>query len=435
MSVINNVLKELETRPSHFIPIDIASVNSQTDDKPKSASISASLLLIAILMAVGLWYYQFQYRGQSDVDTESQAVAPVVNQVVKAETEVVELEPNQIVGLQIRETSSDISFVFAMRQRAISYLKERTENSFVYHIKNIDSEIETPRISGNRWIENLLITRSQQGVDVVLKTVAGVLVNTEQFQKQDESIWTIKLEKLPDPVVVAKLETVAADPVIESASITKQAAQVAQSDAEVANSPVKVDIRKASQTLGDYGLLNKAVDLLQKNQWQAAETLLLGLINGSQDLAARRQLLGLYARHGNSDRYADLARLSRQLYPQQSLFKTEYARSLFQQQSYREAISELQSIDQLDSKQQALLAASYQRIDQHEKAIEHYYHSLKLNKLEARNWVGLGISLEHEAHLEKALQSYQKAARLGNINIRLKQFVEQRSRLLKKVIN
>lgn len=433
MSVINNVLKELATRPSQFTPINIASVNSQPVDKPESSNLSGSILLFLLtLAAIGLWYYQFQYKTQAVINVETPILASVVTEAIKAEAEIVELKPNQIVGLQISETSSDISLLFAMRERAVSYLKERSEDSFVYHIKNINSEIETPRISGNRWIEKLSITPSQQGVDVTLQTVAGVLVNTEQFQKQGETIWTIKLEKLPDPVVVAKLETVAAEPVIEAGSIAEQAVQV---DSEVESVAVKVDIRKAGQNLSEYGLFNKAVELLQIKQWQTAETLLLELLNGPQDLAARKQLLGIYARPGNADKYADMARRSSLQYPNQSLFKTEYARSLFQQQSYHEAISQLQSVDQLDSKQQALMAASYQRIGQHEKAIEHYHHSLRLNKLEARNWVGLGISLEHEAHLEKALQSYQMAARLGNINERLKQFVEQRSRLLKKVMN
>ncbi len=431
MSVINNVLKELASRPCQFTPIDIASVNSPTADKPGPANLSVTMILLTlILVAAGLWYYQFQYQLVITVTPET-PVTPGVTGHEKVTVQAIELNPNQIIGLQIRETSSDISLLFAMRERAVSYLKERTEDSFVYHLKNIDSEIETPLISGNRWIENLSITPSQGGVDVTLKTATGALVNTEQFQKKDESVWVIKLKKLPDPVDVARVETVVPEPVVESVSVTRQAAP----DESKVSNPVKVDIRKTGQSFSEYGMYNKALELLQIKQWKMAETLLLELLGGSQDLAARKQLLGIYARPGNSDKYANLARLSSERYPGQSLFKTEYARSLFQRQAYQEAISQLQSIAQPDSKQQALLAASFQRIDQHEKAIEHYHHSLKLNKLEARNWVGLGISLEHEAQLEKALQSYQMAARLGNMNDRLKQFIETRIRLLKKVMN
>lgn len=427
MSVINNVLKDLESRSSHFTPIDIASVDGSTVEQPSTSRLPlVALLALLMISGLGVWYYQFQ-----SFPTQLVKSAPVVKMVAKptaVEAERIKPDLNQIIGLQIRESTSHISLEFAMREKAVSYLKERAENSFVYHIKDIDSEIETPRISGSRWIEKLSIRDSQQGVDVTLQTVAGVLVNTEQYQKQGETIWTIKLEKLPDPVVVAKLETVAKEPV----------AEVAPTKAEViatVKPPVKVDIKSASDTLSEFGQLNKASELMQKGQWQSAETLLMDLINGSQDFAARKQLLAIYGQPGYSGKYADFTRRSSERYPQQALFKSEYARSLFQQQAYREAINLLKSIEQLNSKQQALIAASYQRIDQHEKAIEHYYHSLKLNKQDARNWIGLGISLEHEAKLEKALQSYQTAARLGNLNQRLRQFVEQRSRLLKKVIN
>lgn len=432
MSVINNVLKDLESRSSHFTPIDIASVDGGTvEQSSMSRVLVVALAALLAICGLGIWYYQFQsfpvqlVKSSPVVDT---AVKPIVVEAETIKSEIIKPDLNQIIGLQIRESTSHISLEFAMREKAVSYLKERAENSFVYHIKNIDSEIETPRISGNRWIEKLSIRDSQQGVDVTLQTVAGVLVNTEQYQKQGETIWTIRLEKLPDPVVVAKLETVVEEPVAEVVPMKVEVIGAVKA-------PVKVEIKSASEALSEFGQLNKASELMQKAQWQSAETLLLGLVNGPQDFVARKQLLGIYGQPGYSGKYADFTRRSSERYPQQALFKTEYARSLFQQQAYKEAINLLKSVEQLDSKQQALIAASYQRIDQHGKAIEHYHHSLKLNKQDARNWIGLGISLEHEAKLEKALQSYQTAARLGNLNQRLRQFVEQRSRLLKKVIN
>ncbi len=437
MSIINNVLKDLELRTSQFTPIDIASVDRVTVDDNRSLNMPVVILfLLLAITAIGLWRYQLQYRYQAGavINTESAIVSHDNGEVARSVPAGVDIVPNQIIGLQIRETSSDISLEFAMREKAVSYLKERSENKFVYRIRNIDSEIEAPQISGNRWIEEFSIEPlAQGGVDVTLQTVAGVLAKTEQFQKQGETIWTIKLENLPDPPVVAKLETVAAEKV--PASLIPGEEKVQAVSAQAVGEPVKVEIKSASQVQSGIGQLNKAIQLMQERKWEKAESLLLGLLDGPLDLAARKQLLGIYAQLGNSNQYVDLARESSERYPQQGMLKTEYARSLFQQQAYLEVISLLQSVERLDSKQLALMAASYQRLDQHGKAIEYYYHSLKLNKQEARNWIGLGISLEHEAKLEKALQSYQAAARLGNINQRLKQFVEQRSRQLKTVIN
>lgn len=445
MSVINNVLKDLESRSSQFTPIDVDFVD--TGDNTKTGSSRLSILLLTgllLIIGTGYWYYQVQ-QLQPTSSVQSTMPEPVLKPVSTPEP-----QPNQIVGLQIKETSIDVSLQFAMRQKAISFLKERTESSFVYHIKNIESEIDTPRISGNRWIEKLSIKPQQQGIDVTLQTVAGVLVNTEQFQKDGETIWSLRLEKLPDPVVVAKLETIVTEPVSQVENTVEETPAIEEHAIEnpeaVSPEPVTqpvetetprviVDIKTASPTPTVFDQLSNAAELIKNGHFVSAEKLLQGLLDGPQDLLARKQLLGIYAQPQYSEEYAELARQSSNRYPQQSLFKTEYARALYQAQSYREVISLLLSIEQLDSKQRALIAASYQRIDRHDKAIEHYYHSLKLNQQEARNWIGLGISLEHEAKLKKALQSYQTAARLGNINERLKQFVEQRSQLLKKVMN
>ncbi|NNE63098.1 MAG: tetratricopeptide repeat protein [Gammaproteobacteria bacterium] len=204
---------------------------------------------------------------------------------------------------------------------------------------------------------------------------------------------------------------------------------------KVEKAAVKVEIKTADQSQIASLKLNKAIELIRAGQLQKAEPLLQVLINGPMELSARRQLLALYALSGNSSSYLELARQSQQRYPQQSIFNTELARALFQHQQYPEAINLLQNAGELDSAQHALLAASYQRNNQHQKAVEHYHHALKLDRGQSRSWIGLAISLEHEAKFNKALQSYQTALRLGNLNERLIQFVEQRSRKLKQVIN
>ncbi len=92
--------------------------------------------------------------------------------------------------------------------------------------------------------------------------------------------------------------------------------------------------------------------------------------------------------------------------------------------------------DKLDDvKQKALLAASYQRLDQHENATRYYRLALDQDSANAKNWIGLGISQEHNAALSDALFSYQTAASLGSLNSRLQAFVEKRSSALKQVLN
>jgi MSHA biogenesis protein MshN len=89
----------------------------------------------------------------------------------------------------------------------------------------------------------------------------------------------------------------------------------------------------------------------------------------------------------------------------------------------------------LDADQEALLAASYQRLDQHEAAIQHYQLALQQDAKNARNWVGLAISQEQSAAFGAALDAYQQASRLGGLNTRLRDFVERRSEKLQQVVN
>ena len=451
MSVINNVLKDLESKSSQFTPIEIASIDRSDNPASNSWAIPVSVIFLALCVVAGYWLY-LQQKPVSVVSipaaVQEQAVVAAPEPAIQLEvSEVInDIPTNQIIGLQIKETPTQVSLEFSMHEKAVSYLKERSEGRFVYHLKNVSSEIVAPLIRDNRWIEKLAIHQHDGGVDVAFKTVDGVLVSTEQLQKQDESIWAIQLEKLPDAEVVNAVPESAVETVTENLSLHQsiEPVEVAietkpepklESDIENALEPVKLDIKSSSKELNESNQLKRAKELIQTRDWKTAETLLLGLIDGPQDMLAREQLLGIYAQPKYASQYASLASRSSSRYPDNNLFKTEYARAQFQGQSYASVIHLLNSIAAPNAIQLALLGASHQRLDQHGKAIEFYQRSLRLDKRQAKNWIGLGISLEHNAQLKLALQSYLTAARLGNLNPRLSEFVAKRSKTLKQVLN
>jgi len=440
MSVINNVLKDLESRSSQFTPIEIASINQADTRSVKNSTIPVIVILLILSLAAAAYWIYLQQPQPSIAKLPAPVREVVIEPVSQpAVVEIVEeARPNQIIGLQIKETLTQVSLEFLLHEKAVSYLKERGESSFVYHLKNVDSQIVAPLIRDNRWIEKLSINSSGDGIDVAFQTLAGVLVNTDQLQKQGESIWVIKLEKLPDALIVDALPETDAELIIANQNVNESA--VIDQDnieikAETASEPVKLDIKSSTRELNKSNQFNRAKELIKSRDWKTAETLLLGLVDGPQDVPAREQLLGIYAQPRYANQYTRLARDSNARYPDNSLFKTEYARAQFQNQSYQSSIQLLQSIEEPNSIQLALMAASHQRLDQHEQAVEFYRQSLRLDKQRAKNWIGLGISLEHKAKLKLALQSYLTAAKLGNLNPRLTEFVAKRSKMLKQVIN
>ena len=451
MSIINNVLKDLERRSSQFTPIDIASVENLVVQKPKKAfPYATALLMILVLasLAIGLYLsQQVSVKAENQIELAPVTPDPIMQPVPLPDESV--LPVNQIVDLQIRESVDDMTLKFSLRGKVVSYLKERTKNSFIYHLKNIESEIVAPNISHNRWIEEFSLTGIDEGMDISFRTATGVLVETRQHLEDGKQIWSIKLKKIISPVhlttqiklpvkkstKIPKAENKAIEVVkikpVPKVEATLEATLEAPSEAKV----VKLDIRSSQVKLSSREQLQKARVSIQNRRWNESEKLLRALIDGPQDMAARTLLLSIYQSRQQTGSFSVLVRESIQLYPQQALFITEYARSLFQLKAYTEVIDLLSVQQDANPPQMALLAASHQRLDQHLQAIDYYQQSLNQDSRQVKSWIGLGISQEQSAQFEAALRSYTTAASLGSLNSRLKDFVDKRINQLAQVAN
>jgi len=443
MSVINNVLKDLDSRSSQFVPIEIASVEAAVVEKPSQSRYLALLILALLVVAAILWFYQNQQKSAETTNVPELAIKVPVAEVPVA-PEVVEIvEHNQIIGLQINESVNEMSIEFSLQKKVISYLKERSENSFVYYLKDIRSEIDAPVMRNNQWIEQLSISPRDGGVDITFRTASGVLMETRQQLQDGEQVWAIKLKKSPQPEVIVQLVEAPTRVANEQPSVGTVKAKIVDSvnkpetGAEAISEPkvVKLDIKSSQPKLTPDEQLQKAVNLLRKRRWSQSEALLQGLIDGPNDLLARRYLLSIFEQRQATSRFSALLGASMKRYPQESVFKTAYARSLIETGAYQDVIEYLQNINNADATQLALIAASYQRLDQHDKAADYYTQSLDKDGRQAKYWIALGISQEHRTQLKQALRSYRIAAKLGGINARLQAFIEKRSDLLLKAIN
>jgi tetratricopeptide (TPR) repeat protein len=447
MSIINNVLKDIEARSSQFVPIQIAAVESAVNERSQSSR-ARLFTLITVLLVAALGYWYFLYH-QKPVVAVTPSVAPVVAipAPVPVAPEVIrpDIPGNQIVGLQISESANDMSLEFALQSKVVSYLKERGENSFVYFLKDTGSEIVAPVINDNHWIEQLSISALDQGVEVSFRTAEGVLVETRQLPTDDGHIWAIKLKSPPPLAVPVKAKIVSPKTTEESALVVSEPVKSTQpktvakveivAETAAAPQPVKVEITSTSPDLTDGEKMQKALALQNNRRWQQAENLFVSLIDGSEDLVARQSLIRLYEHRRQNEKFSSLLRESMNRYPAHAEFNTAFARSLYKTGDYLAAIEFLKDKASTDSTQLALIAASYQRLDQHAKAVEYYRLSLDQDSRNARNWIGLGISQEHTAQLKDALRSYRIASRLGNISTSLQTFIEKRSDSLEKAIN
>lgn len=458
MSVINNVLKDLEGRESQFTPIQIDAIGLRPaparDLKPL---LLAGLLLLLLIVAAGIYLRDHFSGSQGSVPTPMTGTAPSVADQPVAEPEINaavvtdQMIGNQIIGLQIRESEDDMRMEFALRDKVVAFLKERGENNFSYHLRDIESQILAPVITDNRWIQNLVITSSDTGVDVSFQIAEDILVETRQSLVNGEPNWVINLRKpvAPEEDDIAVRNVAIAEPVVvETDRIPKtveyetneSAVDAVKPESRQLASPagqgdVSVEIKSTNPNAKSINQLGYALELINKRRFAKAQAILQELLGGSQDYAARQHLLALYNSRNRNDRFLRLVRDSMVKYPDVPLFKTEYARSLYQSAAYRAVIELFATENPVDANQQALVAASYQRLDEHESAIRHYQLALEQDAGNAKNWIGLGISQEHTAALEDALNSYLQAAKLGNLNVRLQAFVDKKRRTLAQVLN
>ena len=462
MSIINNVLRDLELRSSQFTPIGVTSAGATVASKPRQFMPALLALLLLSVIVPGFWLYQqSQLRSDPAVENLSNAstveVLPELENVVPDEIlplayikeSVNQPSVNQLIGMQFRESNDAISLEFSLREKVVSYLKERSDQGFVFHLKNIDSEIFAPVITDNRWIEQLTITPQAGGLDISISTLAGVLVETQQQQIEGELVWAITLRKLPGPIEIeaAKIDQndqplntnneaqEATDQLNNQAVAKLENSGKAKLETAAGNKVVKLEIKSRNTGGDEVQQLQKARRFIQQRQFKKAESDLLGLIGSTQDLAARESLLVVYKYSKQTERLNELATASMKRYPQHAAFITEYAQSIFKQSAYQRVIDFLQSQSDKNAVQLALIGASYQRLDQHQAAANYYRQSLKVDVSQSRNWIALGLSEEHNANLQQALTAYRTAKKQGNLNSRLIEFVDQRSRILEKVIN
>lgn len=490
MSVINNVLKDLEARETSFTPIEITSVQAGAA-KPRNFKPLLLVAALAVIAAVVYFWPRLQPAGGHAIADPGEAPAPAelpaaatpapvvaalaesgesgapdaakvslsalpgntpvhVDDLSAMEAAAVQTAPpditlppgpavpNQIIGLQLRESEQDMQMEFVLRERAVAYLRERGENHFAYRLRDIESQIVAPTIRDNRWIRALSIDSADGGVDIDFETAPDILVETRQSRVDGEMKWVISLRQaaLPKPALAA-IESGAMNEVRVEAAQPEPAAPAAAAETEEspAAEAVKLEIKATNPAARDASRLDYAVELINSRRLAEAETLLRELLGGVEDYPARERLIALYQRDQRPDRVMQMARESMQIYPQGAVFKTEYARALFQRNAYRDVIALLADAASPDADQLALVAASHQRLDEHDDAVRLYRLALAQDAGNAHNWVGLGISQEHTAALEDALNSYRQAGRLGGLNDRLQAFIIQRSDTLRKVLN
>lgn len=155
-------------------------------------------------------------------------------------------------------------------------------------------------------------------------------------------------------------------------------------------------------------------------------------------IKAREMLAGIYIKSGHFISAAELLSEGVKIAPEYPLFAKLYARVLLEQNNPKLAIRILKQGSVSASMNvkpdyYALLAATYQRVNEHEKAVELYLKLVQIRPAAGIWWLGLAISLEKSGKNKEAIEAYQRAQKTGNLKAGLISFTNNRVSALKEI--
>jgi len=169
---------------------------------------------------------------------------------------------------------------------------------------------------------------------------------------------------------------------------------------------------------------------------QAEQSLQQALVAESGHIKARELLSGIYIKQGRWIEASELLREGLTYSPEHLTFSKLYARALMQLNQDAQAIAVLKKYApavKSDPNYFAILAALYQRQNQHGHAADLYARLVSVNPNKGVWWVGLGISLEATGRKQDALQAYGHARKTGNLHNEVARFTDNRLVALEEI--
>jgi MSHA biogenesis protein MshN len=177
-------------------------------------------------------------------------------------------------------------------------------------------------------------------------------------------------------------------------------------------------------------LRQRIAESLNNDNLDLAQLLLQELLKIEPDnIKARKKLASLLFAQGNYARSKQLLVQSIELHPTQSDLRLMLARLYVVQKDTAQAINVLTEVQPSTNTQTEYLAyraALAQQLKQTKLARTDYKALTIIEADNAKWWLGLAIAEDQLGEMDMALQAYNKASSLGQLNVSVNNFVQQR---------
>lgn len=465
MSLVNDMLRDLDKRKQLPVPMRRIGVISYPDDRRTNSMVVVGLVALCVVAGFGSGYLFFNWGNTEIVPVAPslEYAAPVpelaqVNNIVEAKGMQLDISEEAVSkdGFSLRLRASN-KVDFTVLERNSYSLKLQLQDAQLFAMPdNVPSGVSIIQMPNATVVEIELNNPADFQVyedsdttefDIVMAAayrnqplekqisqntfpVRGVTeprnlftskpVNQQNTQVPQQAESNMMNSKLPSPEIAnnnyAQVQV--------SSTAAKQLPAM-----EKRNAPARVN-RELSQEQQDSNTSQKALVLVQQGRlYEAYEQLLTYLGSNPAARISRETLATVLFAQNELPQARIVVEEGLQLAPNYAPFKKIMARLLMQDGEVAQAMELMRNVPpelSSDPEYFELLASLYQQSNEHSLAVTTYQELLRTNAQQGRWWAGLAISLEAQGRLSDAKDSFQQALLLSNLDTELRQYSQKR---------
>ncbi len=276
-------------------------------------------------------------------------------------------------------------------------------------------------------MEDVVRQEVKQAISV---TPPSVVIEESKRQRTNSAIAENEPEKKNPKITIAPPQKQAVvEPAIESAPVDRSKPVVPTPPPPKKPVLERIDRPRSRGEVAQAEFL-KGTDLIAKGRINAAHAAFTKALElDPNHLQAREVWVALLLRGGETDRAERLLREGLKLQPKAFSLARMLARLLAERGAVTQALGVLERTVPpvtADPDFYGLLAALYQRSEQHARAVAAYRRVLAIVPDKAVWWMGMGISLEKLQRQDEAVQAYRRARATGGMSSQVNGYINSR---------
>jgi tetratricopeptide (TPR) repeat protein len=417
MSLINNMLKDLESRQlreAYDQDKLMGGVKVRGAQQKKLRWMLPVLIFLFVLVLVITAVLYFLYQPVKMPEIAKAAPEPVIQEPI-----VETVRGNEVAAISNRTSEKGEQLIVTLQGRAGGVTLRQSGSDTSLTLKQVTVP-ENYSLSATvlAAFPGIAIEAKDKDVRILLPLARGESVKLVDGGSKDNQqlILTRTYQKPVRTVTPKKKPQPQATQVPAVAPVSKPEQKVTEDAGSEESLPVIKQRSPKSVAERAEQSYKQAYAALQEGQLGPAEDLLRQSIGLNPSPEAYLALAGILIKQGNTTDAKQLLRLGLQQLPGNADMAYLYARLLVdsgQAEQAHKVLANALAQGRNDGEYLALLAAVSRQLGHNEMAAQAYVEALNLNPKQAVWWMGLGLALDDNKQTSQAIEAYYKALGIG----------------------